>query len=239
MDSFQPPVDSSAGFCDPQGSVPGAMAYRPLDSRFRGNDSCVATAVEHVIAARAHVIPGPDRESSLLPTPMLLARLWSSQLTTADGRLTTDAVLSVSICVHPWLPLSPVPRGKGSANKKVIKQFIRTLSLSTKLFPEKRDSAVQNNFVPDTWRLVAGCFPIRVYRCLSVVNSFPSLGPSAVDSFTREGGRKLLKSLKRTHATRELSVSSFRRNGNSKRAVNQKRTRRRPDAFGGAAEGQL
>jgi len=78
-------ADSSAGFRDPQCSVAGAMAYRLLDSRFRGNDSCVMTAVEHVIATRAHVIPGPDRESSLPPTQMLLARLWRRAKKPADG----------------------------------------------------------------------------------------------------------------------------------------------------------
>ena len=130
--------------------------------------------------------------------------------------------------VHLWLPLLPVPRGERSANKKVLKQFLRTLNLSTRLFSKKPEFTVQNNWVVDNWRPVADRSHIRVHLCPSVV--------AFVAGFTRERGRRLLKSVIRTQPTRDLSVSSFRRNANSKRAVSQKRTRRQLTVLGGQWE---
>jgi len=40
-------------------------------------------------------------------------------------------------------------RGKGGANKKVVKQFPATLNLSTKLFPKNREFTAQTNLVLD------------------------------------------------------------------------------------------
>ena len=76
----------------------------------------------------------------------LYKTIWS--LTAGNWQLAAGGFPSVFICVHLWLTLFPpwfhrrlsLSRGERHANKKVVKQFLRTLNLGTKLFSKKHES---------------------------------------------------------------------------------------------------